>query len=148
MGVESHPNVFRFDGRLWVSEVPGAEAREQLVAQRTWDAAHVKSQRWVLALVLGAIVGTAATLGLGTLAGLAPAVYLVLLPLGFGAGAVLGAVVNKRMLGERLTAPTDIPRPTTTELTRIPLAVVRRTDETTPLPDLIAWSQQGFVPKA
>ncbi|MDO7882162.1 hypothetical protein [Antiquaquibacter soli] len=148
MALEAHPNVFRFDGRLWVSELPGAEARAQLVEQRTWDAAHVKSQRWVLALVVGAAVGTAATLGLGTLAGLAPAIYLVLLPLGFGAGAVLGAVVNKRLLGDRLTAPTATPRPTTIELTRIPSAVARRTDASTPVADLIAWSKQGFVPKA
>lgn len=148
MAIDAHPNVFRFDGRLWVSELPAAEARAQLVEQRAWDAAQVKSQRWLVSLVLGAVVGTAATLALGTLAGLAPAVYLVLLPLGFGAGAVLGAVVNKRMLGDRLTAPTTTPRPTTAELTRIPPSVARRTDESTPADDLIAWSKQGFVPKA
>lgn len=148
MGVESHPHVFRFDGRLWVSELPATAARDQLVAQREWDAAHVKSQRWVVALVIGAIVGTAVTLGLGTLAGLAPAIYLVLLPIGFATGAVLGALVNKKLLGDRLTAPTSTPRPTTVELTRIPSAVARRTDETTPVGDLIAWSKQGFVPKS
>jgi hypothetical protein len=147
MALDSHPNVFRFDGRLWVSELPGSEASAQLAAQRAWDSAHIKSQRWVPALVIGAVLGTAATLALGTWGGIAPALYLVLLPVGFGVGAVLGAVVNKRLLGDRLT---DVPptfRPTTVELTRIPSSVARRTDEHTSADDLIAWSKQGFVPK-
>ncbi len=141
MAVDAHPNVFRFEGRLWVSELPGEEARAELAAQRAWDGAQVKAQRWVVALVIGA------TLAAGTALGLAPAVYLVLLPLGFGVGAVLGAVVNRRILGDRLLVAPETARPTTTELTRVPSAVARRTDENTPVADLIAWSKQGFVPK-
>ncbi len=91
MALEEHPHVFRYDGRLWVSALPGAEARAQLVAQRAWDNAHLKSQHWTAAIVIGAIVGTGVMLGLGVATGLAPAIYLVLLPLAFGAGAVLGA---------------------------------------------------------
>ncbi len=147
MAVEEHPNVFRYDGRLWVSELPGEEARAQLVAQRAWDNAHLKSQHWTIAIVIGAIAGTAVTLGIGTATSLAPAIYLVLLPLAFGAGAVLGAVINKRMLGSRLTEAPATERPQTTALTRIPSAVARRTDRDTPLADLIAWSAQGFVPR-
>lgn len=147
MAVDAHPKVFRFEGRLWVSELPGEEARAELAAQRAWDGAQVKAQRWVVALVIGAIVGTAATLAAGTALGLAPAVYLVLLPLGFGVGAVLGAVVNRRILGDRLLVAPETPRPTTTELTRVPSAVARRTDENTSVADLITWSKQGFVPK-
>lgn len=147
MALEEHPHVFRYDGRLWVSALPGAEARAQLVAQRAWDNAHLKSQHWTVAIVIGAIVGTGAMLGIGVATGLAPAIYLVLLPLAFGAGAVLGAVINKRMLGARLHATPETPRPETTPLTRIPSAVARKTDETTPVDDLIAWSAQGFVPR-
>ena len=147
MALEDHPNVFRFEGRLWVSEDPRETASRDFAAQRKWDAGQLRSQHWTLALALGALAGTAATLGLGTAAGLAPVFYLVLLPLGFGAGAVVGAVVNKRILGPRLTEVPTTPRPETPHLTRIPAAVARHTDENTPLADLVAWSEQGFVPK-
>ena len=56
MALDTHPNVFRTDGRLWVSELPGAEARAQLVEQRAWDDAHLKSQRWVAVLRSSLIV--------------------------------------------------------------------------------------------
>lgn len=146
MALEDHPNVFRFEGRRWVSELPAAEALAQFDAQRKWDATYLKSQHWTLSLILGAIAGTAVTLGLGTWGGLAPVFYLILLPLGFGAGAVAGAAVNKRILGDRLTDAPDTPRPETVRFTRVPAAVARHSTDLTPASDLIAWSEQGFVP--
>ena len=147
MALESHPHVFRFEGRWWVSELPAADALALLVEQRRWDAAQVRAQRWLVAVIVGAIVGTGGTLTIGALAGLAPALYLVLLPLGFGVGVVLGAVVNRRLLGDGLTAPPATPRPVTGRLLRVPPAVARFADEHTALDDLMTWSEQGFVPK-
>ncbi len=147
MALDGHPNAFRFEGRWWVSAEPAEVAHAAIVDQRRWDAAHVRSQRWMWALAIGAILGTAGTLGLGTLAGLSPAIYLVLLPLGFGVGAVVGALVNRRILGDRLHAATDGPRPTVPELVRVPPAVVRFTTPQTPVADLVSWSREGFVPR-
>jgi len=145
MALEDHPNVFRFEGRLWVSELPREEARAQFVAQRSWDASHVKAERWGWAIAIGAIVGSAATIGLGTLAGIAPAIYLVLLPIGFAVGAVLGAVVNKRILAAAHIQPATTPRPVLDDVTRIPAAVARKADADTPLADLVTWSKQGYI---
>ncbi len=147
MALDSHPNVFRFEGRWWVSPLPAAEALALVTAQRRWDAAQVRAQRWLPAVVIGAIAGTGGTLGIGVIAGLAPALYLVLLPLGFAIGVVVAALINKRMLGDRLTATPETPRPETGRLVRVPPSVARFTDENTPLGDLMAWSEQGFVPK-
>lgn len=147
MALDGHPHAFRFEGRWWVSTEPAEIAYAAIVEQRRWDAAHVRSQRWTWALAIGAVVGTAATLGLGTLAGLSPAIYLVLLPLGFGAGAVVGAVINRRILGNRLLESTDGPRPTVPELVRVPPAVVRYTTAQTPVDDVVSWSREGFVPR-
>lgn len=147
MALDSHPHAFRFEGRWWVSELPAADALALLTAQRRWDAAQVRAQRWAVALVIGALVGTGGMLGIGVLAGLAPALYLVLLPLGFGVGVVVGAIVNRRLLGDRLTEAPATPRPVTGRLVRVPPAVVRFVDEDTTLDDLLAWSEQGYVPK-
>lgn len=146
MALDEHPNVFRFDGRLWVSAQPREEMHARLADQRAWDAAHVKSQRWTWAIALGAAAGCALTLGLGTLVGMPPAIYLVLLPIGFGIGAVLGAVINKRILAAGGTTASPTPRPVLEELIKVPAAVARKTDETTPVADLIEWSRKGFVP--
>lgn len=151
MTLDNHPNVFRYEGKLWASELPRDEMLAAFVAQRAWDAAHVKAERWTLSFVLGAIAGTIATLVLGTAIGLSPATYLVLLPLGFGGGVVLGAVVNRWLLGlSRNTAEAAHVldgRPELHEMTKVPAAVARNTDEFTPIADLMEWSQQGFVPR-
>jgi len=147
MALENHPNVFRFEGRLWVSPEDRETAQAAFAAQRRWDAGQLRSQHWTLALALGAIAGTAATLGLGTLGGLPPVFYLILLPVGFGIGAVIGARVNRRILGSRITDVPTTPRPETPPLTRIPSAVAKRVSDVTPVADLISWSEQGFVPK-
>lgn len=142
--IDDHPNVFRYEGRRWVSELPRERALEQLVAQRAWDAQNARLQRWWVAIAIGAAVGTAGTLALGTLANLAPAVYLILLPIGFGAGAVLGALVNKRTNPEAAHASLP-PRPATTPLTRVPSRVASNAPNDASASDLIAWSKRGFV---
>ncbi|MDH6181119.1 hypothetical protein M2152_001301 [Microbacteriaceae bacterium SG_E_30_P1] len=147
MAIDQHPNVFSFEGRRWVSEAPAADARASLVAQREWDAKYLRSQHWALALALGAAGGSALTLGLGSWSGLPPVFYLVLLPLGFGFGAVLGAAANKRLLGSRLTEEPPTPRPEVPKIVRIPASVARRVDDTTPVSDLIVWSEKGIVPQ-
>lgn len=145
MALDDHPHVFRYEGRSWVSLAPRDEARAQLVEQRRWDAANAKLQRWWIAIAAGAAAGVAATLALGTLAALAPAVYLLLLPVGFGAGAVLGALLNKRFNApdaQHASLPT---RPVTAELTRVPPRVASQAPAGASAGDLIAWSRRGFV---
>lgn len=142
--IDDHPNVFRYEGKTWVSELPREQALDQLKAQRAWDARNAKLQRWWVAIAIGAAIGTAGTLLLGTLASLAPGVYLVLLPLGFGAGAVLGALVNKRLNPEAQHASLP-PRPQTTKLTKVPPRVVRGAPSDASVRDLIEWSTRGFV---
>ena len=144
MALENHPNVFRFEGRLWVSEAPRERAVAQLKAQRDWDGRNAKLQRWWVAIGLGAIIGVAGTLALGTVAGLAPAIYLVLLPVGFGVGAVLGALVNKRVNPES-QHPSLPERPTTPLLVRIPPRVASKAPSDASAKDLIEWSTRGFV---
>lgn len=148
MALDNHPNVFRFEGRLWVSELPREEAHAQFAAQRAWDAAHVKQEHWTLAMIVGAAVGTGVTLGLGELAGIAPALYLFLLPIGFGFGVVLAALVNRRILRAAGVAPPTTPRPELTDVTRVPSAVARKVDDDVAVSDLIEWSKKGFVPRS
>jgi hypothetical protein len=145
MALESHPNVFRYEGKLWVSEIPRDQAHGQLIAQRQWDAANAKLQRWWVAIAIGAVIGVAATLALGTAAGLAPAVYLVLLPLGFGAGAVLGALVNRRFNAPDAQHQSLPPRPVIVDLTRVPSRVAAKAPEDATADQLIEWSERGFV---
>jgi hypothetical protein len=128
MALIDHPNVFRFEGKLWVSELPREEALARLTTQRAWDARNARLQRWWVAIVVGAIVGVAGTLALGTLGGLAPAVYLVLLPVGFGIGAVVGALVNKRFFAAEPHHPSMPERPTL-EVYRVPTRVAARLSE-------------------
>ena len=145
MALDDHPNVFRFEGRTWVSPEPREIALAQLVDQRAWDAANARLQRWWVAIAIGAVVGTVATLALGTSAGLAPAVYLLVLPVGFGAGAVMGALVNKWFLapeGQHASLPA---RPKTPPLTRIPSRVVRNSPPDSTSEQIIEWSNRGFV---
>jgi F0F1-type ATP synthase assembly protein I len=145
MALDNHPNVFRYEGKLWVSELPREQMRAQFVEQRAWDATHVKSERWTVALVIGAILGTGITFLLGEWGGIAPALYLFLLPIGFAFGVILAAVVNRRIV-RAVAAPPQTPRPVLTEVTRIPSAVARKVDDETPVSDLIEWSKKGFVP--
>ena len=144
MSLDDNPWVFRYEGRLWVSEVPRERAISELKAQRAWDARNAKLQRWWVAIAIGAAVGVVVTLALGTVAGLAPAIYLLLLPVGFGVGAVLGALVNKRVNPE--SAHASLPeRPTTPLLVRVPPRVASKAPADASASDLIEWSRRGFV---
>lgn len=145
MAIEDNPYVFRFEGRLWVSEEPRETAAAQLRAQREWDRQNARLQHWWVAISVSAVAGVAVTLYLGTSAGLAPAIYLVLLPIGFGAGAVLGALVNKRFFAPELQHGSLPPRPELAKLTRIPSRVARAAPDNASARDLIDWSTRGFV---
>jgi hypothetical protein len=140
--LDNHPNVFRFEGRLWVSELPRDEMLRQFSEQRAWDAATARQERWWIAIGIGAALGVAATLAIGIFTGVAPTAYLLALPLGFGVGAVLGAVVNKRIVGDSVPST---PRPSIAAVRRIPRSVERRAPEDATAADLIAWSERGFV---
>jgi hypothetical protein len=144
MALDDHPHVFRFEGRIWVSLAPREKAIAQLRSQREWDAANARLQRWWVAIIIGAVVGVVATLGLGTSAGLAPAVYLLLLPIGFGVGAILGALVNKRVnpTGQHASLPE---RPSTVALTEVPPRVARAAVADSTAAQIIEWSRRGFV---
>lgn len=143
MALDDHPNVFRYEGKLWVSELPREEAHRQLVAQRAWDAATAKQQRWWVAIVVGAAVGVLAVLGLGIALGAPPVIYLFVLPVGFGAGAVLGAVVNKRLLGVEALPATE--RPEVVHLTKVPFLVARRAAADATAREIIDASTRGFL---
>ena len=144
MALDDNPWVFRYEGRLWVSESPRERALSALKAQREWDGQNAKLQRWWVAIAIGAAVGVILTLAGGNAIGLAPALYLFLLPIGFGAGAVLGALVNKRTNPEAAHASLP-PRPTTPFLVKVPSRVAAKAPADASARDLIDWSQRGFV---
>jgi hypothetical protein len=123
-----HPNVFRFENRTWVSTAPADEARAALVAQRAWDSATAKAQRWWVAIGIGAVLGVAAVLGAGIALGAPGFLYLIVLPVGFAFGAVIGARVNRRFNPGALTPPST-PRPQVPELYRLRASVLRRIPE-------------------
>ena len=144
MALDDNPWVFRYEGKLWVSETPRELALAQFQAQRAWDAQNAKLQRWWVAIAIGAVVGVVLTLALGTATALPPAVYLILLPVGFGVGAVLGAVVNKRITPESQHA--SLPdRPAAPFLVKVPRAVAYSAPADSSAKDLIQWSQRGVV---
>ena len=144
MSLDKNPWVFRYEGRLWVSETPRERARAELVAQRAWDAQNARLQRWWVAIAIGAAVGVIGTLALGNATGIPPAVYLFALPVGFGIGAVLGALVNKRMNPESAHASLP-PRPSTPLLVRVPARVAAKAPDDSSARDLIDWSRRGYV---
>ncbi|GAA1214695.1 hypothetical protein [Rhodoglobus aureus] len=145
MAIDNHPNVFRFEGRTWVSQAPRDEALEQFRAQRAWDAANAKLQRWWVAITIGAVLGVAATLALGTAAEADPTGYLLLLPLGFGVGAILGALVNKRFNAPEGQHESLPDRPTTVPLTQVPSRVAKAAPPHATAVEIIEWSNRGFV---
>ncbi len=134
---ESHPNVVRFDRKLWVSPIPSDELAAQITAQRAWDVEKSRVNRWPLAIGLGAAVGTAVIYVVGSLLGAPPVVNLFILPLGFGAGAVLGAVVSERMRPSRPADAALGPRPTTAVMTRLPRHVTAQADPDSTAQELI-----------
>ena len=145
MSLDNSPHCFRFEGKLWVSEIAPEEAISQFRAQRAWDAEAVKRQRWWPAVTVGGIVGIVATIFLSNAVNLPIALFLFTLPVGFGIGAVLGAVVNKRILG--VDGRVDGERPHLVEVTKVPFSVSRKAPEDASAAEIIEWSKQGFVPK-
>ena len=140
MALEDHPNVFRYEGRTWVSLAPRDEARSALAAQRAWDAAAARAQRWWVAITIGAVLGVGVVLGLGVLTGAPPFLYLIVLPIGFAFGAVLGAMANKRFNPGAAAAPAT-PRPQVPELTRVRASLARRIDPDATAADIIALAR-------
>jgi hypothetical protein len=145
MGLDDNPHVFRHEGRLWVSELPREEALRQVNDQRAWDAANARHERWGLAIAIGAAAGVLVTYGLGTLAGLPPVINLFVLPIGFAVGAVLGAVVNKRVRAVALHNSPLPARPVIAAMVRIPPEVVKKAPPDSTARQLIDWSHRGFV---
>lgn len=141
MALEEHANVFRFEGRTWVSLAPRDEARAALAAQRAWDAATARAQRWWIAIAIGAVLGTAIVFGVGVLTGAPPFLNLIVLPIGFAFGAVLGAMANKRFNPGAAEAPAT-QRPAVPELTRVPASLARRIPDDTTAAEIIALARR------
>jgi|GEM_PF-1891366 len=145
MNLDNHPHVFRFEARTWVSLAPREDALAQLRAQRAWDAENAKLQRLWVSLTVGAVIGVGATLFLGSTANLDPTLYLLLLPLAFGGGAIIGALVNRRFNAPDARHASMPPRPTTVALTLVPSRVAQAAPEGASAQELIEWSNRGFV---
>ncbi len=137
---ESHPNVVRFDNKLWVSTLPREELAAQLSAQKAWDDASARANRWALAIGIGAVAGTGITYLAATALGAPTVVNLFLLPVGFGIGAVLGGLVNERLRPSRPADAALGERPTVEEMTRIPRRVANTADPSLAAHELIELS--------
>lgn len=139
MALDDNPYCFRFEGKLWVSELPREEMLRQITNQRAWDAANARYERWGIAIALGAVAGVLLTVGLGMLAGLPPVVNLFILPVGFGVGAVLGAVVNKRVRASALQNSPLPDRPTIAPMTRVPRSLAAKAPEDATARQILDW---------
>jgi len=145
MALDDNPWVFRHEGKLWVSELPREQMQGQLNDQRAWDAANARHERWGFAIAIGAAAGVLVFFGLGSFAGLPAVVNLFVLPVGFGIGAVLGAVVNKRVRAVALqNSPLPV-RPVIAAMVRIPPEVIKHAPHDSTGTQLMDWSRRGFV---
>lgn len=145
MALDDNPHVFRHEGKLWVSELPRDEMLRQLNDQKAWDVANARHERWGLAIAIGAAAGVLVFYLLGSLAGLPPVVNLFVLPVGFAVGAVLGAVVNKRVRAVALQNSPLPARPVISAMVRIPPEVIKRAPDDSTAKQLVDWSRRGFV---
>ena len=143
--LDENPWVFRHDGRLWVSELPREEMLRQVNDQRAWDVANARHERWGFAIAIGAAAGVLVFFSLGSLGGLPPVANLFVLPVGFAVGAVLGAVVNKRVRAVALQNWRLPTRPVIAAMVRIPPEVLKKAPADSTARQLIDWSRRGFV---
>ncbi|MEQ1737274.1 MAG: hypothetical protein ABL886_12820 [Rhodoglobus sp.] len=134
---ENHPNVVRFDNKLWVSTRAREDLAAQLAAQKAWDDANARANRWALAIGIGAVSGTAATYLAASILGAPPIINLFLLPVGFAIGAVLGGLVNERLRPGRPADAALGARPAVEPMTRLPRRVVARADQHSTAAELI-----------
>jgi hypothetical protein len=137
---ETHPNVVRFDGKLWVSEVSSEQLMPQLTAQRAWDNSNDKANKWWLALAIGGVIGVAVVWWLSATLGAPPVMNLFTLPIGFAVGAVLGARVNERLRPGRAADQALGVRPQAAVMVRLPRRVVRTADASSTATQLIELS--------
>ncbi len=145
MALDDNPYVFRHQGKLWVSELPREEMQRRLADQAAWDVANARHERWGLAITIGAAMGVLISYALGAFVGLPPVVNLFVLPVGFAVGAVLGAVVNKRVRAVALQNSPLPPRPVIGAMVRIPPEVLKRAPADSTAKQLVDWSRRGFV---
>ena len=138
--LDDHPNCLRFDGKLWVSEVPRGELQAQLIAQRAWDAQNERVNRWWVALGLGAAVGVAVALALETWLGAPPVLNLFVLPVGFAIGAVVGARINEWLRPRRAADAELPPRPKVVAMTKVPRRVAATASPSATAREIIALS--------
>lgn len=140
---ESHPNVVRFDRRLWVSPLPAEELAAQITAQRAWDDANSRANHWPWAIGIGAVIGTGALYAATTALGAPTVVNLFLLPIGFAIGAVLGGLVSERLRPRREADAALGLRPKVEPMTLIPRRVAARADASSSAQELITLSTGG-----
>ncbi len=143
---ETHPNVVRFDGKLWVSELESEQLLPQLTAQRAWDDANDKANRWWLALGIGGIAGVIVVWWLSATLGAPPLMNLFTLPLAFAFGAVLGARVNEKMRPARAADQALGLRPQAALMVRLPRHVARSADASSTAKELIRLSTPRSKP--
>ncbi len=143
---ETHPNVVRFDNKLWVSLLPREQLSQQLAAQKSWDDANARANRWALAIGIGAVAGAALCYLITRLLGAPPVLNLFLLPVGFAIGAVLGGLVNERLRPSRPADAALGPRPLVDEMTRIPRRVASTAERSIGAQELIELSTPGRGP--
>jgi len=67
------------------------------------------------------------------------------LPVGFGGGAIIGALLNKRFNAPDAQHASLPARPTTAPLTLVPSRVAKAAPEYASAAELIEWSKRGFV---
>lgn len=137
---ENHPNIVRFDRKLWVSQLSAEELAAQIAAQRAWDDSNARANHWALAIGIGAAIGTVLTFVAATLLGAPPVMNLFVLPVGFAVGAVLGGMVNERLRPKRPADAALGARPPVAPMTRIPRRVAATADADSTAKQLIELS--------
>ena len=137
---EAHPNVVRFDNKLFVSLRPATELAAQLAAQRAWDDANARVNHWAWAIGIGAAAGSVVTFVATWFLGAPPVINLFLLPVGFAIGAVVGGRINESLRSRRPADAALGPRPTSIPMVKIPRRVAADADRLSTAQELIDLS--------